>query len=141
MAAAQTGADALAALLEEARTAVALLGQPRTPTSAAAAQTGADAPVALLEEARTAAALLEEARTATVADGSMESAAFTGSVALSPRIGTDGSMESVAFTGSVALSPRIGTVVTTGSRLLSGTSVPAVGGLPSPRPTTSSGLR
>ena len=38
-------------------------------------------------------------------------------------------------------SPRIGTVVTTGSRLLSGTSVPAVGGLPSPRPTTSSGLR
>ena len=131
MAAAQTGADALAALLDEARTAVALLGQPRTPTSAAAAQTGADAP----------AALLEEARTATVADGSMESVAFTGSVALSPRIGTDGSMESVAFTGSVALSPRIGTVVTTGSRLLSGTSVPAVGGLPSPRPTTSSGLR
>ena len=35
----------------------------------------------------------------------MESAAFTGSVALSPRIGTDGSMESAAFTGSVALSP------------------------------------
>ena len=89
--------DAPAALLEEARTAVALL-----------------------EEARTAVALLEEVRTATVADGSMESAAFT---------------------GSVALSPRIGTVVTTGSRLLSGTSVPAVGGLPSPRPTTSSGLR
>ena len=84
MAAAQTGADALAALLEEARTAVALLGQPRTPTSAAAAQTGADAPVALLEKARTAAALLEEARTAMVADGSMEVAAFTGSVALSP---------------------------------------------------------
>ena len=51
-----------------------LLGQPRMPTSAAAAQTGADAP----------AALLEEARTATVADGSMESAAFTGCVALSP---------------------------------------------------------
>ena len=130
MAAAQTGADALAALLEEARTAVALLGQPRTPTSAAAAQTGADAPVALLEEARTAAALLEvarmavalleEARTATVADGSTESAAFT---------------------GSVALSPRIGTVVTTGSRLSSGTSTPAVGGLLSLGPTTSSGLR
>ena len=38
----------------------------------------------LLEEARTAEALLEEARTTTVADGSMESAAFTGSVALSP---------------------------------------------------------
>ena len=98
--------------------------------SVAAAQTGVDALAALLEEARTA-----------VADRSMESVAFTGSVALSPRIGTDGSMESAAFTGSVALSPRIGTVVTTGSRLLSGTSVPAVGGLPSPRPTTSSGLR
>ena len=44
------------------------------PTSVAAAQTGA----------RTAVALLEEARMATVADGSMESATFTGSVALSP---------------------------------------------------------
>ena len=74
MAAAQTGADALAALLEEARTAVALLGQPRMPTSVAAAQTGTDA----------LAALLAEAHTATVADGSMESAAFTDSVALSP---------------------------------------------------------
>ena len=84
MAAAHTGADALAALLEEARTAVALLEEPRTPTSVAAAQTGVDAPAALLEEARTAATLLEEARTTTVADGSMESAAFTGSVALSP---------------------------------------------------------
>ena len=120
MAAAQTGADALVALRKEARTAVALLGQLRTPTSVAVAQTGAGAPSVLLVEARTAAALLEEARTATVADGSMESAAFT---------------------GSVPLSPRIGTVVTTGSRLLSGTLVPAVGGLPSLRPTTSSGLR
>ena len=54
------------------------------PTSVAAAQTGADALAALLEEARTTVALLEEARTATVADGSMEIAAFTGSVALSP---------------------------------------------------------
>ena len=72
------------ALLEEARTAVALLEEPRTPTSAAAAQTGADAPAALLEEARTAVALLEEVRKATVADESMESAIFTGSVALSP---------------------------------------------------------
>ena len=54
----------------------------------AAAQTGADALAALLKallvEARMAAALLEEARTTTVADGSMESAAFTGNVALSP---------------------------------------------------------
>jgi hypothetical protein len=34
---------------------------------------------------------------------------------------------------------RTGTMVTMGSRPLSGTSVPAAGGLPSPRPTTSSG--
>jgi hypothetical protein len=49
--------------------------------------------------------------------------------------------EITAFTGSVALPPRTGTMVTMGSRSLSGTSVPAVGGLPSPRPTTSSGPR
>ena len=49
-------------LLEEARTAVALLGQPRTPTSAAAAQTGADALAA-----RTAVALLRQPRTPTSA--------------------------------------------------------------------------
>ena len=73
-----------------------------------------------LLEVRMAVALLEEARTTTVADGSMESATFT---------------------GSVALSPRISTVVTTSSRLLSGMSAPAVGGLPSLRPTMSSGLR
>jgi hypothetical protein len=46
-----------------------------------------------------------------------------------------------AFTGGAALPPRTGTMVTIGSRPLSGTSVPAVGGLPSPRPTTSSGPR
>jgi len=51
--AAQTGADALAVLLEEARTAVVLPWQPRTPTSVAVAQTGADTLAALLEEART----------------------------------------------------------------------------------------
>ena len=99
--------DALTALLEEARMAVALLEEARTAA-------------ALLEEVRMAVALLEEARMATVVDGSMESSAFT---------------------GSVALSPRIGTMVTMVSRLLSGTSAPAVGGLPLPRPTTSSGLR
>jgi hypothetical protein len=38
-------------------------------------------------------------------------------------------------------SPRTGTMVTAGSRPLSGMSVPALGGLPSPRPTTSSGPR
>jgi hypothetical protein len=52
-----------------------------------------------------------------------------------------GSMESAAFTGDAALSPWFSTVVTTSIRLLSGTSAPAVGGLPSPRPTTSNGLR
>jgi hypothetical protein len=46
-----------------------------------------------------------------------------------------------AFIGGAALPPRTGTVVTMGSRPLSGTSVPAAGGLPSPRPTTSSGPR
>jgi hypothetical protein len=45
------------------------------------------------------------------------------------------------FTGGAALPPRTGTMVTIGSRPLSGTSVPAVGGQPSPRPTTSSGPR
>jgi hypothetical protein len=52
-----------------------------------------------------------------------------------------GLTEIVAFTGGAALPPRTGTMVTMGSRPLSGTSVPAAGGLPSPRPTTSSGPR
>jgi colicin import membrane protein len=52
-----------------------------------------------------------------------------------------GLMEITAFTSGAALPPRTGTMVTTGSRPLSGTSVPAAGGLPSPRPTTSSGPR
>jgi hypothetical protein len=49
------------------------------------------------------------------------------------------STEIMAFTGDAALPSQIGTMVTTGSRPLSGISVSAVGGLPSPRPTTSSG--
>jgi hypothetical protein len=44
-----------------------------------------------------------------------------------------------AFTGGAALPPRTCTMVIAGSKLLSETSVPALGGLPSPRPTTSSG--
>jgi hypothetical protein len=52
-----------------------------------------------------------------------------------------GSTEITAFTGGAALPPRTGTIVTMGSKPLSGTSVPAAGGLPSPRPTTSSGPR
>lgn len=59
--AAQIGMVALTVLLEEARTTVALL-----------------------EEVRTAVALLEEAQTTWAADGSVESAAFTGGVTLSP---------------------------------------------------------
>jgi hypothetical protein len=59
--------------------------------------------------------------------------------------GTDapaaGLMEIAAFTGRAALPPQTGTMVTMGSRPLSETSVPAAGGLPSPRPTTSSGPR
>jgi hypothetical protein len=42
---------------------------------------------------------------------------------------------------AAALPHQTGTMVTMGSRPLSGTSVPAAGGLPSPRPTTSSGPR
>ena len=59
-------------------------GSPDSPDALAALLEAARTAMALLEEARTAVALLEVARTATVADGSMESAAFTGSVALSP---------------------------------------------------------
>jgi hypothetical protein len=61
------------------------------------------------------------------------------------QTGTDapaaGLTEIAAFTGGATLPPRTGTMVTMGSRSLSGTSVPATGGLPSPRLTTSSGLR
>jgi hypothetical protein len=52
-----------------------------------------------------------------------------------------GSMEIEASTDGAALPPRIGIMVSVGSRPLFGTSVPAVGGLPSLRPTTSSGPR
>jgi hypothetical protein len=63
-------------------------------------------------------------------------AAQTGADASAARL-----TEIVAFSGGAALPPRIGTMVTMGSKLLSGSSVPTVGGLPSPRPTTSSGPR
>jgi hypothetical protein len=56
-------------------------------------------------------------------------------------VSTVGLTEIVAFTGGAALPPRTGTMVTMRSRPLSRTSVPAAGGLPSPRPTTSSGPR
>jgi hypothetical protein len=52
-----------------------------------------------------------------------------------------GLTETATFTGGVALPPRTGTIVTMGSMPLLGTSVPAVGGLPSLRPTTLSGPR
>jgi hypothetical protein len=52
-----------------------------------------------------------------------------------------GSTEIAAFTSGAALPPRTGAMVTMGSRLLLGTLAPAVGGLPSPRPTMPSGPR
>jgi hypothetical protein len=65
--------------------------------------------------------------------------------AAAARTGVDtsavGFTEIAAFTAGAALPPRTGTMVTMGYRPLSGTSVPAAGGLPSPRPTTSSGPR
>jgi hypothetical protein len=57
------------------------------------------------------------------------------------RVAAVSPMATAAQTGGATLPPRTGTVVTMGSRPLSGTSVPAVGGLPSPSPTTSSGPR
>jgi hypothetical protein len=89
-----------------------------------AAQTGADAPATLRAGARE-----------TVVPPPMV-AAQTGTNAPTAR-----STEITAFTGGVILPPRTSTMVTMGSRPLSGTSVPAAGGLPSPRPTTSSGPR
>jgi hypothetical protein len=84
----------------------------------AVALTGADASTALRAGARAAVA------------------AQTGADAL-----VAGLTKIVAFTGGVALPPQIGTMVTMGSRPLSRTLVPAPGGLPSPRPTMSSGLQ
>jgi hypothetical protein len=88
----------------------------------AVALMGADAPAVLRAEARAAAV------SPTVA------AAQTGMDAP-----TAGLTETAAFTDDAALPPRTGTMVTMGSTPLSGTPVPAAGGLPSPRPTTSSG--
>jgi hypothetical protein len=59
------------------------------------------------------------------------------------QTGTDapsaGLIEITAFTSGASLPPRTGIMVTVESRPLSGTSVPAAGGLPSSRPTASSG--
>jgi hypothetical protein len=99
--------------------------QPRTPRgTVAAAQTGADAPTMLWVGARVAAVPPTAAAAQTGADAPVA-----------------GSMEIAAFTGGVALPPRTGTMVTMGSMPLSGTSVPVVDDLPSPRSTTLSGLR
>jgi hypothetical protein len=87
-----------------------------------AAQTGVDAPAALQAEAHVAAV------------PPMAAGAQTGTNAP-----VAGSTEITVFTGGAALPPQTGTMVTAGSRPLSGTTVPAVGGLHSPRPTMSSG--
>jgi hypothetical protein len=90
----------------------------------AAAQTGADAPAALRAGARVAVVPLRAAAAQTCADA--------------PVVGLT---EIAAFTGGATLPPRTGTMVTMESRPLSGMSVSAADGLPSPRPTTSSGPR
>jgi hypothetical protein len=90
--------------------------------AAAAALMGADAPMVLREGARATAVSPTAAATKTGMDAP-----------------TAGLTEIAAFTGGTTLPPRAGTMVTMGYRPLSGTSVLAAGGLPSPRPTTSSG--
>jgi hypothetical protein len=86
--------------------------------------TSANAPAALQAGVRAAAVSPMTAATQTGAD-----------------VPAAGLTEIAAFIDSVTLHPRTGTMVTMGSRPLSGTSVAAAGGLPSPRPTTSSGPR
>jgi hypothetical protein len=90
----------------------------------AAALMGADAPTALRAVARVAAVPSTAAAAQIGADAS-----------------TVGLTEIATFIGGTALTPRTGIMVTMESRPLSGTLVPAAGGLPSPRPTTSSGPR
>jgi hypothetical protein len=72
-------------------------------------------------------------------------AAAVSPMAAAAQTGADvpvaGLTEIAIFTDGAALPPRTGTMVTMVSSPLSGTSVPAAGGLPSPRPTTSSGPR
>jgi hypothetical protein len=83
----------------------------------AATQMGADVPVVLRVGARVVAAQMGVNAPAT------------------------GSTEIVTFIGGTALPPQTSTMVTVGSKPLSGTPVPTVGGLPSPRPTMLSGPR
>jgi hypothetical protein len=100
-------------------------GEPRIPMGArvAAAQIGVDAQTALRARAH-----------AEVAQTGVDTPAML------PVAATE-STEIAASTGGAALPLGIGTMVAAWPRPLSGTSVPAVGGLPSPRPTTSSGPR
>jgi hypothetical protein len=64
-------------------------------------------------------------------------------MAVAAQTGVDtqaaGLMEIAALIGGAAVPPRTGTMVTMGSMPLSRTLLPAAGGLPSPRPTMSSG--
>lgn len=125
-----------AAFQPEARTEVALLPEVRT---VAALRAEARTEVALLPEARTAAALRAEAHLMLV----RWKPSGCGRGSLSWRLrwlvtdGTAGPTESAPLTGGAIPSPRTGAKVTTGPRPSSG----MVGGLPSPRPTTSSGPR
>jgi hypothetical protein len=132
-AASQAEAHPAAVLLWEACTAVALQAEAR--------------PAAvLLWEARTAVAPQAEVRPTAEAAAALQTAARwrpsgCGRGLLSLRLrwpitnGRAGMTESAPLTGGAAPFPRTGTKVTTGSQPSSGTA----GGLPSPRPTTSSG--
>jgi hypothetical protein len=148
----RAAAETAATVARAARLAMAELAAARAEVEAAAA---ADA-------ARAAAAELEALRTSSVGssvsidndrdnelqlarEAAQWAAAHPRGAVAAAQTGTDapaaGLTEIAAFTGGATLPPRTGTMVTMGSRSLSGTSVPATGGLPSPRLTTSSGLR
>jgi hypothetical protein len=92
--------------------------------------------VAAHPQGRRAAALTGTDAPATLRAGACAAAAQTGADASAV-----GLTEIATVMGGAALPPRTGTMVTMGSRPLSGTLVPAAGGLPSPKSTTSSGSR
>jgi hypothetical protein len=91
----------------------------------------------------TAAAAQETARppTGTRAGAGVPAAARSTRAATVLPVEVAGSTESAALAGNAALPPLTGDMTTTVSRRWSGTLVPVVGGLPSTKPTTSSGRR
>jgi hypothetical protein len=160
-------AAAKTATARAARLAMAELAAARSEVEAAAATDAAHAAAAELEALRASSTgssvfadddkdnelklTREAARAQWAAGGQRPSiragarAAVVPPTAAAAQTGADappaGLMVITAFTGGATLPPRTGTMVIMGSRPLLGTSVPAAGGLPSPRPTTSSGPR